>query len=78
MKLYRIVATTPDAVKIITPCLLCQREFPFALDPQGFARWLNGELVQNAFPEMRKEDRELLVSNTCPECWRRTFPETQK
>jgi len=34
-----------------------------------------GEFVQNVFPEMSPEDRELLISGTHPACWDRYMGE---
>lgn len=38
-----------------------------------YFRWKNGELAQRAFPEMRPEDREMLISGTHPKCWDEMF-----
>jgi hypothetical protein len=31
--------------------------------------WRAGALVQDAFPEVPKEYREMFISGTCPKCW---------
>jgi len=41
--------------------------------PQDFEDWRQGELVQFAFPYLSKEQRELLISGTCGECWKTLF-----
>ena len=45
-------------------------------EPQCLA-WLNGELIQKAMPDVPKQERELLISGLCGECWARTFTEEQ-
>lgn len=37
----------------------------------SYMRWIAGELVQNAFPDISGEKRELLVSEACPACFRK-------
>lgn len=31
--------------------------------------WVRGELIQNAFPYLSVDDRELMISQTCPQCY---------
>lgn len=31
--------------------------------------WKEGMLIQDAMPSLTQDDRELLISGTCPECW---------
>jgi len=40
---------------------------------EQFWAWQNGALIQNAMPGTSKEERELLVSGTCGECWKEIF-----
>ena len=30
-------------------------------------------LIQDAFPELSKEDRERLITGICPKCWKELF-----
>jgi len=36
-------------------------------------KYLNGELVQRAFPTMSADDREFLISGISPAGWKETF-----
>jgi hypothetical protein len=36
-------------------------------------RWQMGELIQNVAPELSPEERELLISGICSECWNKMF-----
>jgi len=38
-----------------------------------FEAWQNGELIQNAMPDLNTDDREMLISKTCPKCWNELF-----
>ena len=36
---------------------------------EGFNKWLNGELIQIAMPEVSLDDREFLISGISPVGW---------
>ena len=58
-------------------CVVCGKVHdPIILDAEKFYRWKSGECIQDVFPdsEMTKEQREILISGTCPECWDVLFP----
>ena len=38
-----------------------------------FEAWQNGELIQNAMPDLNNDDREMLMSKICPKCWDEMF-----
>ena len=40
-----------------------------------YYRWKRGAMIQDAFPYLTPEDRELLVSATCNDCWKAMFGE---
>lgn len=51
-------------------CLFCGEGTILSLEFSKLQRWqVEGEFVQNVFPEMSPEDRELLISGTHPACW---------
>jgi len=58
---------------IVIDCAECERTFPVTADIDGFQRWIDGELIQRALPELSVEDRELLISQTCGECFTDMF-----
>lgn len=33
----------------------------------------NRRFVQDIFPYLNEDERELLISNICPECWKKMF-----
>lgn len=37
-------------------------------------RWSNGEMIQNCFPYLNSEDREILMTGNDNEAWDRMFP----
>ena len=61
------------SVKVSVTCPFCGKESFLTLSANDFNAWQNGELVQNAFPYLDANERELLVSGICSECWEKTF-----
>lgn len=56
-------------VSVLKTCIFCSHEHKVVMDKEKYFRWRNGELIQNVFPEMTSDQREILISGTCPECW---------
>lgn len=50
-------------------CMWCQRRVDVVVDDAAYLRWQAGELIQRAMPSLSAEQREMLVSGTCPTCW---------
>lgn len=49
-------------------CAYCQAEFTFRLEEDSYQRWMGGEHIQDVWPEMTRDERELLIS------WRGSLP----
>ena len=58
-------------------CTVCGEYEVWSLDRQAVEIWQGGEYIQNAFPDMSAEDRELLISGTHPACWNKLFGEDE-
>jgi ssDNA-binding Zn-finger/Zn-ribbon topoisomerase 1 len=54
-------------------CPICGAETEIAVSFTDYLEWMEGELVQNAFPYLSAEERESLVSGICPSCWDKMF-----
>lgn len=48
------------------------REIP--VTEEQLLRWKNGELIQNAMPNLSSDDREFLMTGYTPEDWAVLFP----
>lgn len=59
-------------------CEGCEDIFTFSLDPKALEAWQAGVHVQQAFPELSDDERELLISGTCGACWEEMFPEEEE
>jgi hypothetical protein len=58
-------------IKAVTPdCPICGISTDVMVDFEMYKAWCNKEiLVQDAFPAMSKEEREVLMTGTHPDCW---------
>ena len=64
----------PEMIVVKTkPCLVCDKYEVWSLDREAVTRWRGGENIQDAFPDMKLEDREVLISGTHPACWDKLF-----
>jgi len=41
-------------------------------------RWMNGEFIQNAMPNLNDEQREFLMTGITPDEWNANFGETEE
>jgi hypothetical protein len=61
------------AVKTKT-CTVCDEYELWVLDRAAVERWRGGDLIQDVFPDMSVNDREMLITGTHPACWDNLFP----
>ena len=62
--------TRPEYVQVECPrCPVCKEQSTVMVTDEGYMRWAGGELIQNAFPELDVDTRELLISGTHKDCW---------
>jgi hypothetical protein len=62
-----------DYVCLEVACTCCDIVHLIGTSLTGYMSWRAGAFVQEAFPEVPKEYREMFISGTCPECWERMF-----
>lgn len=58
---------------VTTICPFCGMPHDVEVDFLDFCAWQNGALAQDAFPYLSADEREMLISGICPDCWERTF-----
>ena len=52
------------------PCVRCHEVYELKLDIRKYNKWRQGGgNIQDIFPEMPPEQRELLISQICHKCW---------
>lgn len=60
-------------VCVVTRCPFCGRGNEVEVNESDYWDWQDGELVQNAFPYLSADEREMLISGICPTCWDKMF-----
>jgi len=61
-------------ITIVTECPICHHANEVMVNEEDYFIWaFEGELVQNAFPYLSADEREMLISGICPTCWEKTF-----
>lgn len=65
-------------VTIITTCPMCRRANEIPVNESDYWDWWDGALVQNAFPYLSADEREMLITGICPTCWEKTFGGDEK
>ena len=60
-----------DVVEI--PCVACGTIVKLFLNWEDFQAWQDGELVQDAFPYLSADEREMLISGICGTCFDKIF-----
>lgn len=62
-------------VNVTVKCENCPVMMNFNTTKEKWARWKGGELIQRVFPDLTPEQREMIISGTCPICWNKMFEE---
>ena len=64
----------PETRLFITKaCIVCDLPSEVHLDAAKVARYEAGEHVQNVWPDMPANQREMLITGTHPACWDQLF-----
>lgn len=58
---------------IVGTCPVCGEEWEVDVDFDGYIKYKNGALVQDAFPYLEPSVRELLISGICDKCYTAMF-----
>lgn len=59
---------------VITVCPFCGEAHDVAVNEADYWDWQDGKCAQDAFPYLSADEREMLISGICPDCWDRMFP----
>jgi len=69
--------TNNHEVTVVTFCPFCGKANEIEVNEMDYLDWQDGALVQDAFPYLSAEEREMLISGICPTCWAKTFGEDE-
>lgn len=47
----------------------CAIQQTLDVDANAYRRWQEGQYVQDAFPELSADQREMLITGICGSCW---------
>ena len=62
--------------EVTIECPICHHANEVMVNEEDYLAWaFDGELVQNAFPYLSADEREMLISGICPTCWDKMFDE---
>jgi hypothetical protein len=68
-----------DVYGFTRKCFHCSEETEFCLSYEEYVRlFVNQEHVQDVFPNLGKEEREVMISGTHPKCWDEMFAESEE
>lgn len=62
-------------VTINCTCSRCSTKIELSVDEKDIARYKSGELIQNCFPYLSADQREILISGICGTCFDELFAE---
>lgn len=62
-------------MKIERFCPHCHKPHTIEVNESQYLDWMAGKNIQIAFPDLSADQRELLISGICPECWDEIFKE---
>lgn len=65
------------AVSVSCTCPFCGKVTEVLVPARGYRLWQEGELVQNALPDLSLADRETLISGLCLDCQSEVFGEEE-
>lgn len=58
-------------------CKYCNKIHKIPVFKEDLEKYNKGKLVQECFPYISTEYRELLISGMCPECWDNLYEENE-
>lgn len=55
-------------------CIMCEEESWFRITEKEYDAWITQDgYIQDVFPHLSNENREVMISGTHPECWKAMF-----
>ena len=59
---------------MLVPCVFCGEMHEIWVSADDYWDWEPDMHVQDVFPYLSPEEREMLISGICPDCWEKMFP----
>ena len=67
------VALVDGQAHIVVECHDCGKPQELTVPAENYLPWRRGAYVQDALSMLNSDQRELLISGTCPTCWDNLF-----
>lgn len=65
-------------MELVKVCTICGRSRVIYVMKDDYLKWANRQaLIQDAMPYLSAEEREMLLSGICPDCWDNLFKEDE-
>ena len=66
---YQIIgSTTNGKLALLCTCPFCGDKHIVTVKPRELKAYEGGELVQDAFPMLNRDEREMIMTGICPKC----------
>jgi len=65
--------STRETFDLAVECYHCGTVQCFTVSQDDYWKWAHGALVQDAFPYLTPGQREMIISQTCNDCWDSMF-----
>ena len=63
-----------DMIRYLCPkCVECGKQATLMISKAQLVKWLEGDYIQVAMPQLSADDRELIISGTHPKCFEELF-----
>ena len=69
------VTINETIVVVDIACLKCKTNHTIVLPKEPYIKWQTGTHIQEVFPEISLDTRELLISGICGSCFDKLFDE---
>jgi len=76
-RVNRVVSDDGQNITFSGSCLFGGRDFTITTKLSDANRWLNGESIQECFPDLTAEEREILLSGIDNNHWTEMFGEIE-
>lgn len=74
--MYKTTTQTKELkMKLQETCAKCDTEVLICVEFDDYEAWRNGECIQNVMPYLTADQREILISGLCGDCYDIMFPE---
>ena len=73
----RPTASRKDFMIMKATCSICKIEVKVMVKKVDFKRWQDGANIQNVWPHLTPDTREIFISNTCGKCFDALFKEEE-